>query len=224
MSVEIEFLGQSGFAIRNGSHSVVIDPFLTHNPLAVRKPAEIKCQVIALTHGHFDHLGDTIEIAKANDATVHATFELCEYLEESGVKTSRGNIGGRVEFPFCAVSLTQAFHSSSLKGRYLGMPCGVVLEFGGVTIYHCGDTGIFGDMALLGEIYRPDIAMIPIGNRFTMGPRLATRAAEMIKPKIAIPVHYKTMPTELVADATGFRPHGVEVRALEPGEKMNYSA
>jgi L-ascorbate metabolism protein UlaG (beta-lactamase superfamily) len=97
------------------------------------------------------------------------------------------------------------------------MPCGFVVHIGGATIYHCGDSGLFGDMQLIGEIYKPDVACIPIGDRFTMGPDLATRAAEMIKPKVAIPIHYKTWPV-LVQEAVGFRPKGVKVKEMKPGE------
>jgi L-ascorbate metabolism protein UlaG (beta-lactamase superfamily) len=115
----------------------------------------------------------------------------------------------------------KATHSSSFNGRYLGMPFGVVVHLGGVTVYHCGDTGLFGDMKLIGEIYQPDIALVPIGDRFTMGPELATRAAELIKPKVAVPIHYKTFPP-LVQDASGFKPQGVKVKVLEPGEEWRY--
>lgn len=222
MSVSIEFLGHAGFWISDGTNSVVIDPFLTKNPLAVRKPSDIKCDWVLLTHGHFDHFGDTLEIAKANDATVHCAFELAAYLEGKDVKASRGNHGGSIELGFGRVTLVQAFHSSSFDDRYMGMPCGIILEMGGVCMYHTGDTGIFGDMKLFGEIWKPDIAMLPIGDRFTMGPMLATKAAELISSKVAIPIHYKTMPDELVTDASDFKPNGVEVKVLEPGEVLEY--
>ncbi len=103
----------------------------------------------------------------------------------------------------------------------MGMPCGVVVQLGGVTVYHLGDTTLFGDMKLLGEIYQPDIACVPIGDRFTMGPELATRAAEFIKPKVAIPMHYKTWPV-LVQDASAFTPAGLTVKVMEPGERWQY--
>ncbi len=103
------------------------------------------------------------------------------------------------------------------------MPCGVIVEIGDVTFYHLGDTGLFGDLKLFGEIFKPDVAMVPIGDRFTMGAELATRAAEMVRPKLAIPIHYKTMPHELVTDASEFRPEGVEVRVMEPGDVFEYA-
>ena len=103
----------------------------------------------------------------------------------------------------------------------MGMPCGVVVHMSGVTVYHCGDTALFSDMKLIGEIYRPDIALIPIGDRFTMGPELAGRAAEWIRPKVAIPIHYKTWPL-LASDASGFTPKEIEVKVMEPGESWQY--
>jgi L-ascorbate metabolism protein UlaG (beta-lactamase superfamily) len=220
--ITLTFLGHSGFLVEGGGHRVAIDPFLTGNPAATLRPEEVACDAIAVTHGHADHLGDTVAIAIANRATVYAAFEICEYCGEHGVERLEPmNPGGRVSGAFGFVALTQAFHSSSFEGRYMGMPCGLILEIGGARIYHCGDTGLFGDMALIGEIYRPEIAMIPIGDRFTMGPDLATRAAEMIKPKVAIPVHYNTWPP-IEQDPADFKPAGVEVKAMRPGERWQY--
>ena len=222
MSITVTFLGHAGFVLDDGAHAVAIDPFLTGNPVATVSADEIRCQSIVLTHGHADHLGDTVAIANANNATVYAAFEIAEFLGEQGCNTEPGNPGGKISGDFGWVAFTPAFHSSSYEGRYMGMPCGVVVNLGGVTVYHCGDTGLFGDMKLIGEIYRPDIAMIPIGDRFTMGPELAAKAAEWIKPKVAVPIHYKTWPL-LVPDASGFTPQGVEIKVMEPGESWQYS-
>ncbi|MHC4992463.1 MAG: metal-dependent hydrolase [Planctomycetota bacterium] len=220
MSVNITFLGHSGFVFSDGTHAVAVDPFLTGNPVAIAKADAIECQYVALTHGHADHFGDTLDIARRNDATIVAAFEICEYAGEQGIaNTSPGNPGGRVETDFGWIAFTQAFHSSSFEGRYMGMPCGLVINIGGVSIYHCGDTGLFSDMRLLGEIYRPDVACVPIGDRFTMGPELATRAAEMIKPRIAIPIHYGTWPP-IEQDPGQFRPQGVDVKVMQPGETL----
>lgn len=223
MSIRLEYLGHSGFWITDGTHRVVIDPFLTGNPLATKTPADIACDWILLTHGHFDHTTDAEAIAKANGATIHATFELVSLFEKKGCQVSYGNQGGSITTPFGTVTLVPALHSSSFEGQYAGMPCGVIVTLGGVTVYHLGDTALFGDLALYGEIYQPDIALIPIGDRFTMGPRLASRAAEMIQPKLAIPIHYKTFEGMLVADAADFQPEGVPVRVLEPGEVLEYT-
>lgn len=222
MATTITFLGHSGIWIERNGVSLVIDPFLTGNPTATHKPTDLRVQHIALTHGHSDHFGDTLAIAKANRATVYAAWEIAEYLGEQGVKDAQpGNHGGKIRTDFGYIAFTPAIHSSSYNGRYMGEPAGVVVNVHGLTLYHCGDTALFSDMRLIGEIYKPDIACIPIGDRFTMGPELATRAAEMIHPRFAIPVHYNTFPLIAVEVAT-FRPQDVEVRAMKPGETWKY--
>lgn len=216
--MKITFLGHSGFLLNHERWTVAIDPFLTGNPLAVHKPEDISCTHIALTHGHADHVGDTVSIARANNAPVIAAFELANYLSEKGVPSiEQGNPGGRLEFPFGWIAFTQAFHSSSLDGMYMGMPCGLVVCLGEVVFYHAGDTALFSDMALIGEVYRPRVAALPIGDRFTMGPETASRAAVMVKPEVAIPIHYRTFPP-LVQSAETFRPKGVSVKEMQPGE------
>jgi L-ascorbate metabolism protein UlaG (beta-lactamase superfamily) len=218
MALTITFLGHAGFAFEDGAHTLLVDPFLTGNPAAVRRAADLRPDWIGLTHGHSDHLGDTVALAGRGNATVIATFEVCAYLEAQGVtRVEPGNPGGRIATPFGWVAFTQAFHSSSIEGRYLGVACGLVIRMGDVTVYHCGDTGLFGDMALIGDVYRPDIACIPIGDRYTMGPELATRAAELIKPTTAIPMHYDTWPP-IAQDPSRFAPRGVAVRLMAPGD------
>lgn len=221
MAITINYLGHSGFVIGDGRHSVVVDPYLTDNPVAVQKPADIRCQYIALSHGHEDHVGDTVSIARANKAKVIGAWELCNFLQRKGCAVEPGNPGGRIATDFGWVALTQAFHSASYHGEYMGNPCGLMIHIGGVTIYHCGDTNIFGDMKLLSEIYQPQIACIPVGDRFTMGPELGARAAELIKPRVAIPIHYRTFPL-LASDISAFRPQGVQVKQMNPGETWSY--
>lgn len=228
MAVTIEYLGHSGFLIHaevpKGDFKVLIDPYLTDNPVATHKPGEIVCTHICVTHGHFDHLGDTAAISRSNAAKVYANFEICEELADLAGPTEGMNTGGRVDTEFGFVALTQAFHSSSFQGKYMGMPCGVVLRFEGageggkdLTVYHAGDTDLFSDMKLIGEIYQPDIAMLPIGDRFTMGPELAAKAAELIKPKVAIPIHHGTWPP-ITVDVSRFKPNGIEVKVMKPAD------
>ncbi len=223
MTVTITYFGHSAFAVETDKTRVLIDPFLTHNPLAQQagiRAHDQAADAILLSHGHDDHIGDTVAIAKRTGAAVFCGFEVGEYLQELGVTNIQdGNPGGRIDAPWGWVAFTQAFHSSSTKGRYLGQPMGLVFCLGATTIYHCGDTALFGDMKLLGEIYRPDVAMVPIGDRYTMGPALATRAAEMIAAPLVIPMHYKTFGL-LRQDTAGFCPRGVEVRELTPGERL----
>ncbi|MCK4872131.1 MAG: metal-dependent hydrolase [Phycisphaerales bacterium] len=222
MPLDITFLGHAGFLLSDGSHTIAIDPFLTDNPVAVHKPADITCDYIALTHGHADHMGDSVRIAKANDATIVAAFEICNYAGSQGVsKVEPGNPGGKIMTPFGFIALTQAFHSSSYDGVYMGMPCGVIVNMAGVTFYHCGDTCLFSDMKLIGEMYGVDVAAIPAGDRFTMGPEQAAKAAEFIKPKVAIPIHWGTWPL-LTNDVSGFAPAGVEVKTMQAGDTYRH--
>lgn len=219
MPVTIEFLGHAGFLIHGKEHAVAIDPFLTGNPVAKHRPEQIKCSHIAITHGHADHYGaDTLAIAKNNNATVHAAYEICDHLGSQGhERVEPCNPGGRVNTDFGFIALTPAFHSSSYEGKYMGQPCGVIVHIDGISIYHAGDTALFSDMKLIGDLYRPTVAILPVGDRFTMGPEHATRAANLITPKIAIPCHYGTWPL-LTNDLTHFKPSGAEVVVLEPGQ------
>jgi len=221
MSLTITFLGHAGFLLDDGKIAIAVDPFLTDNPVAKHKAADIKCDYIALTHGHADHVGDTVEIAHNNEAKVICCYEIHEMLAEHNVVTDPGNPGGEIETDFGSVAFTQAFHSSSYNGRYTGMPCGLIIRINDTTLYHTGDTCLFGDMKLIGEVYQPDIALICAGDRFTMGPKLASKAAEMIKPKVAVPIHWGTWPL-LTGDVSAFKPEGVEVKLMEPGEVWLY--
>lgn len=216
----VTFLGHAAFSISDGTHTVLVDPFITGNPVAEAAGITadgLDATHIALTHGHEDHVGDTVAIAQRTGATVIAGFELCNLLGELGVESlDPANPGGGVPTPFGRVDLTFAYHSSSFQGKYAGQPAGLVIRIGGRTIYHAGDTGIFGDMRLIGEIHKPDAVILPIGDRFTMGPADATRAAEMIGAPIAIPCHWDTWPP-IAQDPADFRPNGVEVRVLAAG-------
>jgi L-ascorbate metabolism protein UlaG (beta-lactamase superfamily) len=223
MAISITFLGHSGFLISNKKHTIAIDPFLTDNPVATMKASDVTCQYIGLTHGHYDHIGDSLEIAKTNDACIIATFEITSFMESKGLtKLEPANTGGRIETDFGWVAFTQAFHSSSYEGTYMGMPNGLMIHIDGTTIYHCGDTDIFGDMALLRDIYKPEIAFVPIGGRFTMDPALAMRAVDLIKPKYAIPIHYNTWPP-IEQNPKDFCPQGVQTHVMSPGDVWDVS-
>ncbi|MDX2199097.1 MAG: metal-dependent hydrolase [Phycisphaerae bacterium] len=220
MSLKITYLGHSGFLFDDGRFTCAVDPFLTGNPRAIHKPDQIHCTHVALTHGHDDHLGDTVSIARKNRAKCVANWEICSFLGEQGIHSDQldpGNTGGTIKTDFGWIAFTPAFHSSSTRGRYMGQPCGLVIRIGGINIYHAGDTALFSDMKLIAELYRPQIACLPVGDRFTMGPEHAAKAAEWIQPRFAIPIHYKTFGL-LRQDIAGFSPAGVEVKELPVGE------
>ena len=219
MSLNVTWLGHSGFLLSDGTTTIVVDPFLTGNPKAPMKSADVRCTHVALTHGHEDHFGDTMEIAKANAAPVVAAFEITSFVQEQGHElVEPGNPGGQIDLGHGNwIAFTQAFHSSSYQGRYMGMPCGLVIHLGGKTVYHCGDTGLFSDMALIGDLYSPDVALIPVGDRFTMGPRLASKAADLIGAPVSVPIHYDTWPP-IAVDLADFVPTSSAVHVLTPGE------
>ncbi len=190
---ELTYLSHSAWLIKNSSHTIVIDPFLEGNPLAPLKPADVKADFIVVTHAHGDHLGDTIPIAKSNNSTVITNFEIANYCTNQGVTAHPLHIGGGYDFPFGRVKLVPAWHGSSFPdGSYGGTPAGVLIYFSGKTIYHSGDTGLFMDMQLIGEMNPVDIFLVNIGDNFTMGIDDAVKAVEMVKPKLTIPMHYNT--------------------------------
>jgi L-ascorbate metabolism protein UlaG (beta-lactamase superfamily) len=200
--MKMTWLGHSGFRIETGSKVILIDPFITGNPRFQGSPelASEGCTNIILTHGHDDHVGDTVAIAQRTGATVTAGFELAMYLAGKGVQNvDPGNPGGTIAHDGFDVTFTKAFHSSStiVDGVpvYLGEPCGIILRAGGKTVYHMGDTEIFGDMAIIQEVFEPDVGCVPIGDRFTMGAKQAAMACKRyFKFKTIIPIHYGTFP------------------------------
>lgn len=197
--MEISYHGHSVVKIMTDTHTILIDPFITGNGQTDLDAAKEKVDVILVTHGHNDHLGDTVDLAKRNNATVIATFELANYVESFGINVHAMGIGGSYDFEFGTVKFTQAFHSSSFTTEdgeiiYGGMPAGVLFTSEGKTIYHAGDTALFGDMKLIGERNNIDVAFLPIGDNFTMGPEDAAYAVKLLKPQIVVPVHYNTFP------------------------------
>lgn len=195
----VKYHGHSCVQLTDGEHSVIIDPFLTGNPSAVAEPADVKVQYVLLTHAHGDHIADAEAIARANDATIIATYELATYFSWKGIRTIGLNIGGGTDIGFARVKLVQAFHSSGMiveegKILYMGMPGGFVVEWNDATLFHAGDTGLFGDMKMFGEQYDIDLAFLPIGDLLTMGPSDALIAAEWLNAKRVVPIHYNTFP------------------------------
>ena len=228
-TLSITWLGHGTFVLVSpGGKRIVIDPWLDGNPSC---PADRKkidaADLILLTHGHFDHTADAVAVARATGAPVVGVYDLTQWLELKGVKNTSGmNKGGTQTVAGIAVTMVDAKHSSSVvedgKIVYLGEACGYVLRFeNGLTIYFAGDTSVFGDMALIGEMYRPSIAFLPIGDHFTMGPEQAAKAAALLGVKRVVPMHYGTFP--LLSGTPGrlralVAPLGVEVLELKPGE------
>ena len=193
---QLIYYGHSCFLIQDQNTRLLIDPYLTENAGIHIDVQQIKADYILLTHAHRDHLGDAIVLAKQNDATIIAPHELAGYCENNRCKTHSMNIGGSCAFPFGKVKMTIAHHSSGVKTgqnfSYMGNPCGFLVTISGKTLYHAGDTGLFGDMKLIGELHCIDVALLPIGDRYTMGIDDAVKAADFLQPKVVVPMHYNT--------------------------------
>jgi L-ascorbate metabolism protein UlaG (beta-lactamase superfamily) len=231
-TVDATWLGHSTFLFSTpGGKQVIVDPFLTNNPAC---PADFKnldrADLILVTHGHFDHVAEVERIAKASGALVVGIFEVCQWLGQRGVeKTSPMNKGGSQVVAGIRVTMTHALHSSGFVNEdgsitYLGEPTGYVIEFeNGYRVYHAGDTAVFGDMALIGELYAPQTALLPVGDHFTMGPREAAKACELLKVSEVVPMHFGTFPV-LTGGPAALRalvePKGVRVREMTPGQTI----
>lgn len=212
--MKITWLGHACFLLE-GSKSVLIDPFVPSGRI------EAAPDIVAVTHGHPDHLGETVRFGKP---TV-AMNEIAKYLREQGVPAEPMNIGGTIEVEGVSFTMTPALHSSGLEeagnGYYGGVAAGFVVRMDGVAVYHAGDTGLFSDMKLVRDLYRPDVALLPVGGRFTMGPAEAMMAAEFVGAPMVIPMHYNTWPA-IEQNLTGFktaieRTTDMKVVILEPG-------
>ena len=226
IQMEISYHGHSIVKVKTNNRVILIDPFITGNELTDLVAADEKPDVILLTHGHNDHVGDTIEIAKASGALVVAPNELAVWLGWQGLNTHGMNIGGAHEFEFGTVKYTKAFHSSSYTTEdqqliYMGMPAGILLKAEGKTMYHAGDTSLFGDMELIGKRNDIDVAFLPIGDNFTMGPEDAAYAVELLAPKLAVPVHFNTFPA-IRTDPEEFKSlvKTAEVKIMKAGESI----
>src|SRR5579872_1158265 len=228
--VKITWLGHATFRVETpGGKIVLIDPWVMGNPACPTTERNVKkVDVMLCTHGHFDHIGDAVEIAKKHHPKVVGIPELCGWLGKKGVKQlAEMNKGGTQAVDDIKVTMVHADHSCGIKDGdelvYGGEACGYVVEFAnGVKIYHAGDTNVFGDMKIIRELYEPQIAMIPIGDHYTMGPREAAYACNLLKPKTVIPMHFGTFPvlTGRPSELHKLAP-GIEVLEMKPGQTIS---
>jgi L-ascorbate metabolism protein UlaG (beta-lactamase superfamily) len=228
-ALSITWLGHATFIITTpGGKRIVTDPWLEGNPMCPPAHRRIdRADLILLTHGHFDHSGDIVAVSRATNAPILAVFELSLWLEKKGLQHVMGmGIGGTVTVAGLEITMTSAVHTSSIVENdtivYLGQPTGFVVRLENQqSFYFAGDTALFGDMRLIGELYSPEIAFLPIGDHYTMGPDAAARAARMLGVRQIVPMHYGTFPA-LTGTPERLRklvePHGIDVLVLKPGE------
>ena len=227
---KLTWLGHATWIIESAGKHILIDPFVSGNPKTPEKFKKSlpKIDLMLCTHGHGDHMADAADIAKKDQPTIVAMPEFCAWLGKKGAKNCAGmNKGGTQKFAQMGVDVTMvdARHSSGVQDGdamvYAGEPCGYVLTFkSGLKIYHAGDTCVFGDMAIIRELYAPEVALLPIGDHYTMGPKEASYAAKLLQPRWLVPMHYGTFPvlTGTPAALKPLLPHGVEMVEFEPGE------
>ncbi|MFA7460351.1 MAG: metal-dependent hydrolase [Trueperaceae bacterium] len=229
--MKLTFLGHAGisldFEAAGQAHSLVVDPFVTGNPSTPVSLSALQPTYVLVTHAHGDHWGDVPALAERTGATVIGTAEIATYAGGLGLNAHGMNVGGTHTFPFGKVRLTPAWHSSSFPdGAYGGMPTGIVLDVAGHRIYHAGDTALFSDMRLIGDLGL-DLALLPIGDNYTMGPTDALEAVKLLRPRYVMPIHFGTFPL-LAQDAAGFKQRvesetSARGLVLEPGEVSQLS-
>jgi L-ascorbate metabolism protein UlaG (beta-lactamase superfamily) len=227
--IKITWLGHATFRIQTPKgKTILVDPWVMQNPACPEKEKTVKSvDVMLITHGHGDHIGDAVEIAKKHTPKVVGIPELCGWLGKKGVENiSAMNKGGTQQVGDIRVTMVHADHSCGIQDGdefvYGGEACGYVIEFEtGLKIYHAGDTNVFGDMKIIRDLYAPDIAMLPIGDHFTMGPREAAYACDLLKPSTVIPMHFATFPVLTgTPGALSKLVHGVEVLEMKPGQTI----
>lgn len=226
MSFKLTWYGHGTMGMEIDGHHVLVDPFFSGNPAASTTADKVLANFILVSHGHDDHVGDAVAIAKRTGATVISNFEIASWFEGQGIMVHAQHLGGGRQHPFGYLKLTMALHGSALPdGSYGGNPCGFLLTLAGSQkVYLAGDTGLFGDMRLIGE-EGLDLAVLPIGDNYTMGPPDALRAVKLLSPKHVIPVHYDTW--ELIAqDAEAWAglvaaETGAQAHVIKPGESFS---
>jgi L-ascorbate metabolism protein UlaG (beta-lactamase superfamily) len=223
--MELRYLGHAAFALKDGGTTVLIDPFLTGNPKAAASADEVDATTILLTHGHGDHLGDTVAIAQRTGATVVAIVELAGEIAEQGVLTADPNLGGTVTLDWGSVKLVPAWHTAVSPSGTAHTPAGLLIDFRGTTIYHLGDTCLFSDLQLVGRGRTIDVALVPIGGHYTMDRHDAVEAARLVGAKTVVPCHYDTFPP-IETDVQAFKADveaqtGAQVVLLAPGETLS---
>jgi L-ascorbate metabolism protein UlaG (beta-lactamase superfamily) len=219
---EVQFLGHACFTLSDGDTTVLIDPFLTGNPKAAIAAEDVPATTLLLTHGHADHIGDTVQIAQRTDAPVVAIVELANEIGEEGIDVHDPNLGGTVRFDWGWVKLVPAWHTSTTPNGTVNTPAGMLINFMDTIVYHLGDTCLFSDLQLVGKHHPIDIALMCIGGHYTMDSSDAVDAAQLVGAKTVIPCHYNTFPP-IETDAQAFKSDvesatGSDVVVLEPGE------
>jgi len=228
MSVKLTWYGHATLGLETGGYHLVIDPFFSGNPANTQSPDKVAADYILITHGHDDHVGDAVDIARRTGAQIISNFEINNWMVKKGLKNLHAqHIGGGFKHPFGYLKLTFAIHGSACPdGTYGGMPAGFLLTTNdGKKVYIAGDTGLFGDMRLIGE-EGIDLAVLPVGDNYTMGPADALRAVKLIEPRLVLPVHYDTFPL-IAQDCTSWvdlveQQTQAKVHMLKPGESLEF--